>query len=841
MKRTIKKAAVLGSGIMGSRIACHFANIGVEVLLLDIVPRDLDEKQKSNPAARNKLVNDALQTAIKSNPSPLYNKSKASLIQTGNFDDDMSKIKDVDWIIEVVVENLDIKKSLFEKVEKERTEGTLITSNTSGIPIHLMLDGRSEDFQKNFCGTHFFNPPRYLRLLEIIPTPKTDPEIVDFLMNYGDLFLGKETVLCKDAVTVKGPPGTGKSHTIANLIAHFVAQGKSILVVSKNAKALEVIKEKLPTDIRDLAVSFLNDGNQTDELKHSIDAIKNHLGKTYSQQEWESLEESLRELDLQYAQKQEEILEMIRLNSVEISLYDPQYQTERTLSAEEWAKRWRENERPLVLLADAIPEDLNEEDFAQRLMEFSQEWETHDQEVLNYPYSSTDHLPEPLKLENVCGQMELLEQKIDPTKYSSLSPSNLTPDVLNTVKEFQAIWKELTPYLAILQLPNFQAEKFQAFLQAALPDWKDIQEESRQLPTADLDLTPLGATLPEILLHRIQKLIEKFGDKSRLNLLKRQMLSKDEKLFFQCSIDGQPIQTKEELKILEKQWNHAIREKEFHDRMGLFYGSLEILITPSETNSFLIAGEDMLEKHHAYLQLQGQLHRQSIPCPSLSCSDPHSWIDYLTGLEDYRDWGRANEELQRWISETQKEENPHPAWEAIHQALKTKNPAAYQEELDRYQSAIQLAKKAQAVVQLKESLASQMPQTVERLIQNEADAPISKEVILEDFFQVKLKSQLDEICQQFEEGNTLFEELEKLQGEIRETCVQLIATKTWFHKQQEISDEQLAALSAWRNDLVNIGKGPWKKHRSKYRFRRQKHAIGAKHCAHLDHATGYGH
>jgi 3-hydroxyacyl-CoA dehydrogenase len=198
MKRTIKKAAVLGSGIMGSRIACHFANIGVEVLLLDIVPRDLSDKEKDNPAARNKLVNEALQTAIKSNPSPLYNKSKAKLISTGNFDDDLAKIKEVDWVIEVVVENLDIKKSLFDKVEKHRKPGTLITSNTSGIPIHLMLDGRSDDFQKHFCGTHFFNPPRYLRLLEIIPTEKTDPEIVDFFMHYGDLFLGKETVLCKD-------------------------------------------------------------------------------------------------------------------------------------------------------------------------------------------------------------------------------------------------------------------------------------------------------------------------------------------------------------------------------------------------------------------------------------------------------------------------------------------------------------------------------------------------------------------------------------------------------------------------------------------------------------------
>jgi len=198
MSRKIKKVAVLGSGVMGSRIACHFANIGVEVLLLDIVPRDLAEDQKSNPAARNKIVNDALTFALKSKPSPIYDKSFAKLIKTGNFEDDMSKISDVDWIIEVVVERLDIKKIVFEQVEKYRKPGTLITSNTSGIPMHMMSEGRSEDFQKHFCGTHFFNPPRYLRLLEIIPGPSTDPEIIDFLMHYGDLYLGKETVLCKD-------------------------------------------------------------------------------------------------------------------------------------------------------------------------------------------------------------------------------------------------------------------------------------------------------------------------------------------------------------------------------------------------------------------------------------------------------------------------------------------------------------------------------------------------------------------------------------------------------------------------------------------------------------------
>ncbi|HEX4888620.1 MAG TPA: 3-hydroxyacyl-CoA dehydrogenase NAD-binding domain-containing protein [Luteibaculaceae bacterium] len=204
MKRIIKKVAVLGSGVMGSRIACHFANIGVEVLLLDIAPKELTEQEAKrglaldHPAVKNRIVNDALQFALKSNPSPIYSKSFAKRITTGNFQDDMSKIAHVDWIIEVVVERLDIKKQVFDQVEQYRKPGTLVSSNTSGIPIHLMAEGRADDFKQHFCGTHFFNPPRYLKLLEIIPTVSTKAEVIDFLLDYGSKYLGKTTVLAKD-------------------------------------------------------------------------------------------------------------------------------------------------------------------------------------------------------------------------------------------------------------------------------------------------------------------------------------------------------------------------------------------------------------------------------------------------------------------------------------------------------------------------------------------------------------------------------------------------------------------------------------------------------------------
>jgi len=204
MQRRIKKVAVLGSGVMGSGIACHFANIGAEVLLIDIVPRELNDKEKAkglsleDAVVRNRIVNDSLTASLKSKPSPIYHQSFAKRITTGNFDDDLAKIKDYDWVIEVVVERLDIKQMVFEKVDKLRKPGTLVSTNTSGISVEAMLEGRSQDFQDHFCGTHFFNPPRYLQLFEIIPTSKTKPEVLEFLTNYASKFLGKTPVLAKD-------------------------------------------------------------------------------------------------------------------------------------------------------------------------------------------------------------------------------------------------------------------------------------------------------------------------------------------------------------------------------------------------------------------------------------------------------------------------------------------------------------------------------------------------------------------------------------------------------------------------------------------------------------------
>ena len=274
-KRRIKKIAIIGSGIMGSGIACHFANIGVDVLLLDIVPRELNDKEKAkgltieDKVVRNRLVNYALTASIKSKPAPLYHHSFANRITTGNLEDDIAKVKDVDWIMEVVVERLDIKQQVFEKLEKYRTPGTLITSNTSGIPIKFMSEGRSEDFQKHFCGTHFFNPARYLNLFEIIPGPKTDASVLEFLNGYGEQFLGKTSVIAKDTPAF-----------IGNRIGIFSIQSLFHTVKDLDLTIEEVDKLSGPVIGRPKSATFRTvDVVGLDTLVHVANGIKENCPK----------------------------------------------------------------------------------------------------------------------------------------------------------------------------------------------------------------------------------------------------------------------------------------------------------------------------------------------------------------------------------------------------------------------------------------------------------------------------------------------------------------------------------------------------------------------------------
>ncbi|TQS76028.1 3-hydroxyacyl-CoA dehydrogenase [Ornithinibacillus gellani] len=204
MKRTIKRAAVLGSGVMGSGIAAHLANAGIPTIMLDIVPKELTKQEEDkgltleHPAVRNRMAAQSKQALLKQKPSPITTKKSLDLIEVGNFDDDMEKLSKVDWIIEVVVENLKVKKQVFANVEKYRKAGTIVSSNTSGISIEAMSADCSEDFRKHFLGTHFFNPPRYLKLLEVIPTKDTDPEVLQFMKVFGEDVLGKGVVEAKD-------------------------------------------------------------------------------------------------------------------------------------------------------------------------------------------------------------------------------------------------------------------------------------------------------------------------------------------------------------------------------------------------------------------------------------------------------------------------------------------------------------------------------------------------------------------------------------------------------------------------------------------------------------------
>ncbi|HEX9759555.1 MAG TPA: 3-hydroxyacyl-CoA dehydrogenase family protein, partial [Candidatus Acidoferrales bacterium] len=204
MKRRIERVAVLGAGTMGARIAAHLANAGVPCYLMDIVPPELSPEEKAkgltleHSAVRNRIVNAGLEAARKARPAAFFTADRARLITTGNFEDNLAWCAQADWIVEAVAERLDIKRALLEKVEQHRKPGTLVSTNTSGLPIAQIAEGRSDDFQQHFCGTHFFNPPRYMKLLELIPGPRTKPAVLAALGDYCDHRLGKGVVVAKD-------------------------------------------------------------------------------------------------------------------------------------------------------------------------------------------------------------------------------------------------------------------------------------------------------------------------------------------------------------------------------------------------------------------------------------------------------------------------------------------------------------------------------------------------------------------------------------------------------------------------------------------------------------------
>jgi 3-hydroxyacyl-CoA dehydrogenase len=235
MRHRIEKAAVLGAGTMGARIAAHLANAGIPCFLLDIVPKELtaEDKRKGltleSPAVRNRIVSAGLEAAKKSRPAAFFTSETARLVTPGNLEDNLSWCGEVDWIIEAVAENLEIKRSLFSRVETVRKPGTIVSSNTSGLPIKLIAEGRSEDFQQHWAGTHFFNPPRYMKLVELIPGPQTKPEVLRALDEICDLRLGKGVVGAKDT-----------PNFIANRIGTF-----SMLNALRQMQALDMTIEEV--------------------------------------------------------------------------------------------------------------------------------------------------------------------------------------------------------------------------------------------------------------------------------------------------------------------------------------------------------------------------------------------------------------------------------------------------------------------------------------------------------------------------------------------------------------------------------------------------------------------
>lgn len=610
-----------------------------------------------------------------------------------------------------------------------------------------------------------------------------------------------EALLRQDAVTVQGPPGTGKSHTIANLASHFVAAGKSILIVSKNAKALEVIKEKLPKGIRDLAVALLEGNQNQEELKHAIDAVKHHLSGQYDEASIGRMEEELATLDNQAVALRQQVSQQISANQRSLTLTDPDTQHPITRTAAVWVDQIVAQE----LIHDPISYEQDTSGLAAQLAQYARLIESVDLSLAGL------ELPEPAQL-NALDQgrliLEQLEQaaiQMDFYPFQQVDIDSISPELLSQVQELLDQCASLAPYERLLQHPRFDARELAAVWEQTLPLCKQVEAGQDELLSVQVTLGESTGD-PDELLEALQALMAKYNAAGKLPLLKQKMLPAHQKRFFSMQVNGRTVQRLAHLVWIEKYLQQAATRKAMGIVMDNYLSRIGI---PGK-------GEDVLQIYHEWAQVSESLARidvlnatmrqHQLPVLDFSVRNRKEAEAFLTDLPAYCRHAALQREWDALIEPFQAFSAAHEPIRELIQAWESKDLYA----IDRIRETIAARrieiKQAEELAALQEGLQNVLPQTLQQLFHQQAGA-YTESAIESAIFQQKISAFLAETLEELGDPNGILTALQQLKQQQESLICELISHKTWHHKQATVTDQQRAALAAWRNDLINIGKG----------------------------------
>lgn len=620
----------------------------------------------------------------------------------------------------------------------------------------------------------------------------------------------------QDAVTVKGPPGTGKSHTIANLISHFVAQGQSILVVSHNAKALSVLKDKLPNSIQELAVSLVNEGKGNESLKASVDAIIHNLSQRYEKTKLTELETQLTKLENKYADTLSKIYKTVQANNSSLKILNPSSNKIENKTAYEWALyTFEQNGYQQEIIKDKIPYTTDTTglvDNISKLIAIGNNLKNKEYSLINYNFLNDDKFLELSKLRNIEVSIVGIKEKINLLEYENIRPHSYSEELNSDVETFEKLFKQCenqSIFSSIIEHKNFKIGLLQNIIKQTENLSNQVKIANEKLISYQLDLSPIENTDPDILHQQINQLILKFEGSNTLSWLSKSFLDKNLKRFFDCKVNYISANDIEQIKAIEIEINKRRCIKQLSITFNNYLNSFGI---PSRNNieETIYEIETILTFHETLTKLNSDLRNKYLPQISSKLSTIQSDITFLKNIKHYSEYIDIINFLKTEKNKLTSYENPHPITYKIADALENLDRSSYEMHLSEYRNIREKQEQAIEFDIVYQHLSVTIPLTAKAIKNScQSDSPVilNKEICEKDIFNIKIKHFLETVTNETKGSEKLLSSLQTIKRSIEKQTTDIISYKTWYNKSKKVSDTQKTALNAWKNDLINIGKG----------------------------------
>lgn len=620
----------------------------------------------------------------------------------------------------------------------------------------------------------------------------------------------------QDAVTVKGPPGTGKSHTIANLISHFVAQGKSILVVSHNAKALSVLKDKLPSGIQELAVSLVNEGKGNESLKASVNSIIRNLSKRYEENKVVDLEFQLTELENKYADTLNKIYKVVQANTVNLKIFNPITNEIQNKTAYEWAVfNFDRSDYKTQFLKEMVSHNTDTEGLPQKLVELEQIGRTlkkDDFELVNYKFLQDNDFIDINELRKLEIKLKEIGENINPQEYKDLQLDSFDEKFKKAIESFESIhssFKNSSLPNVIYKHTNYNLALLKNLITQNSELRKQIEIAENKLLSYQIDISPIQDTDPDILHQQINQLIVKFGDNKTINWFTKSTLDKQLKRFFDCKVNFISVSEVEQLKIIEIEINKQKCIKQLSITFNNYLNSFGI----TKQTKIIETLKDLdftIEFSEGVITFNTHLKEKKLPQISITASDLEDKIRYIKNVSYYVDFKNISNFLEDTKRKLLNFPQEHPLIHKIAGAIQSVDKAVYEVYLEEYRSNRDKQSQSIEFDKLFKDITKLLPQTA-LFIKNECLSSgsiiVNKEEVESDIFYFKLNSFLSFVTSQTKGSDKLLDNLKSFKDGIEKHTADLISYKTWYNKANKVSDEQKSALIAWLNSLTAIGRG----------------------------------